>query len=136
MGEVISISRVSDLDIFSEFDAQCPSIPQDIDGLIRQSAESAVDQQQFKGTTGAFKTACVAVVVLSLVALAGVKFVASNVAGNYSASRYGEFTTSTRSTDWRESREAWQTYINYLQNDPRIIHLQTEQKLFKQQYPD
>lgn len=135
MGEVISISRVSDLDIFSEFDSQCPSIPHEIDVLVRQSAEKAVDKRNHSEKPASFRAACVAVVVLSLIALAGVKFVASQVPGNYSSGRYAD-ATANMSKNWRESRESWQAYITHLQNDPLMVHLQAELKLFQQQYPE
>lgn len=135
MGEVISISRVSDLDIFSEFDALCPAIPQALDDEIRQSAENAVDKKQPNEKPGSFRAACVAVVLLSLVALAGVKFVAGQVADKYSSSRYGDV-QANMSKNWRKSRESWQAYITHLQNDPLMIHLQAEQKSFQQQFPD
>ena len=134
MGEVISISRVSDLDIFSEFDAQCPEIPEDIDKIISHSAENAVGKPNYPQHTGSFRVACIAVVLSSLVALAGVKFVASQLTGNFSGSKYGDI-SATGKKEWRESRESWESYITHLENDPRVVHLQIEREMFQQQYP-
>ncbi len=133
MGEVINISRASDLDIFSEFDAQCPSIPEEIDTAIRACALGAVNQNTSAAKPASFRAICVVVVLVSLVALAAVKGLTSRMAANTYTSHYG--LSDTEQGEWRQTRESWQAYISQLESDPVFLHLQREKELFQQQYP-
>lgn len=133
MGEVISISRASDLDIFSEFDAQCPTIPEEVDTAIRACALNAVAPYTSATKPASFRAACGVVVLVSLAALVVVKGLTSRMATTTSVAHYG--LSDTAQGEWRKTRESWQAYISQLEKDPVFVHLQREKKLFQQQYP-
>jgi len=134
MGEVISISRVSDLDILSEFDSQCPAIPIDIDQSIRQSAESALESRGRTRQYVSFRMAGILVVAVSILALVMVKYVSNHLANGLSSTQINSAFLSG-SPQWRESQVSWAAYIQKLENDPVVVQLRTEQELFRQQFP-
>ena len=134
MGEVISISRVSDLDILSEFDSQCPEIPIDIDQAIRQTAESVLERQVRTRKYVSFRVAGILVVMLSILALVLVKSVSNHLAGGLSSGQVNSSFLSG-SPQWRESQVSWAAYIQKLENDPVVLQLRTERELFLQKYP-
>lgn len=133
MGEVINISSVSDLDIFSEFDAQCPAIPDDIDLAIQHSAAHAVGQQPAEQKAFSFRTVCAGIALASIVAVASVTLTEMTPESGNPATVRG--LTGEAQPVWRQTRESWQAYIAQLEKDPAYLHLLRERALFQHQYP-
>ncbi len=132
MGDVISISRVSDVDIFAEFDAQCPTIPDDIDSRIPRSARKAVDGRGAQGDQTLFRKHCAIVVVLSLCILAIVKFVSGSIATQLGM-QYRDFESSN--TSHRQSQAAWAGYISTMEQDAYYQRVVKEKQLYQQRFP-
>ena len=133
MGDVISISRVSDVDIFSEFDAQCPAIPDNIDSRIPHSARKAVGNRPLDRDHNLFRKHCAIVVALSVCGLLIVKGV-SGAISSQSGMRGLDFQQS--STDHRVSQSSWLAYIRKLENDAFYQHVQQEKQLYSLQYTE
>jgi hypothetical protein len=133
MGDVISISRVSDVDIFSEFDAQCPDIPENIDSRIPRSARKAVDKGVLDRDHNLFRKHCAIVVALSVCGLLIVKVVSGAIAAQ-SGMRSVDFEHSA--TDHRLSQSSWAAYIRKLENDAFYRHVQQEKHLYSLQYAE
>ncbi len=134
MGEVISISRVSDLDILSQFDSQCPAIPTDIEQSICNTAGNAVQRQESSRRFVSFRAASISLVVISIFSLVMVKYVSNHLASGLSSSQVS-FSFAGDSPHWRESQASWTAYIQKLENDPVVVQLRAEKELFRQQYP-
>lgn len=132
MGDVISISRVSDVDIFAEFDSQCPSIPEDIDFRIPRSARKAVDKPGSQNDQSLFRKHCAIVVLLSLGILAIVKFVSGSIATQIDM-QYRDF--ENHGVSHRQSQATWAEYISTLEQDAFYQRVLNEKKLYLQQYP-
>ncbi len=133
MGEVISISRVSDVDIFSQFDAHCPSIPEEIDSRIPRSARKAVDNNIRSDRPHHFRNHCVILVVLSVVVLAAVKLASSAIARQTTT---GQAEIAQSNTDFRHHKDTWQAQIKSMENHPAYLRVIEEKRLFAQQYID
>lgn len=131
MGEVISISRVSDIDIFSEFDSQCPSIPEDIDQRIPRSARKAVTRSGALNDQNVFRKHCAIVVALSLCVLFIVKFVSGAVSSQMDL-QYRDFEGDVATH--RASKSAWAAYIESMESDPYYQRVIREKQLYSRQY--
>ncbi len=132
MGDVISISRVNDIDIFSEFDSQCPSIPEDIDQRIPRSARKAVTRPGALNDQGVFRKHCAIVVALSLSVLFIVKFVSGAVSSQMDL-QYRDFEGDVATH--RTSQTAWAEYIETMESDPYYQRVIREKQLYSRQYP-
>lgn len=132
MGDVISISRVSDSDIFSEFDSQCPSIPEDIDQRIPRSARKAVVRSSASYDQNVFRKHCAIVVALSLCVLFVVKFVSGTVSSQLGM-QYRDLEGDV--AKHRASQRAWAAYIQTMETDPYYQRLIREKQLYARQYP-
>ncbi len=127
MGDVISISRVSDVDIFSRFDAQCPQIPAEIDNRIPNSARKAVVKSTQSDEHYHFRNHCIVVVVLSFVVLAGVKYVANIMAQSSAAD--GAI-TERGDTSYRDKQASWLEQIKLMELDPAYQRVLEEKRLY------
>jgi len=131
MGDVISISRVSDVDIFSQFDGQCPEIPAEIDARIPRSARKALEKSVYHEVENNFRNHCVLVVVASLLVLAGVKLTTNAI-----TARVGLHQPQAEllSTDYRNSQSEWAAQIQRLESDPAYQRVLEEKRLFALEY--
>ena len=139
MGDVISISRVSDVDIFSQFKAECPEIPEEIDNRIPKSARKAVAHQPPATRSHQFRNHCVFVVVLSILVLAAVKFISSAVAEQVSFNRFESGVGGIGSevdTTYRNNRDAWLVHIKTLESHPVYERIVEEKRLYALHFTD
>lgn len=132
MGEVISISRVSDIDIFSQFDDQCPQIPEDVDALIPRSAHKAVHKTAPVEIGHSFRNHCIIVVVLALLVLAAVKIGTGALINQVS---HAKLETKSLDTEHRNNQTSWQAYIRLLEADPIYQRIIEERRLYSIQFP-
>lgn len=69
MGEVVSIAKARQTDIFSMFDAACPSLPEEASREVIETALRSVGGAKSDKTTS-FRAACIVIAVISLFGLA------------------------------------------------------------------
>lgn len=131
MGEVISITRVSDVDIFSQFDAQCPGIPEEINTRIPRSARKAVMKTPYQTGEHNFRNHCAVVVVLSLAVLIAVKFATGAITQQ---AGYSPLQISLQNTAFRESQATWLAHIQSLENSAGYQQLLEEKRLYALQH--
>ena len=152
MGEVVSIRRTTDDDLFDFFNASCPSVPVELDEKIRHSASRAVQGQEIVNVgRPSFRTACLLIASVSLVGIILVRGVSARwndaveSAASYSSSANNVVNSPElaaaqpviAATDsWRRSRSAWAEYIEKLESDPFYQYVLSERRRFKAQYPE
>jgi len=161
MGEVVSIAKAKQTDIFSMFDSGCPALPEITDEAVIHSASRSVARVEVK-KPGASRVACLVIGGVSLIGIALSYLTAetstnrdltSSVAGHSlltaDSALIGsfssdlivteEFTLNTQVLDeraWRLSREAWLAHIAALERDPAYQQILREKRLFAMTYPD
>ena len=152
MGEVISIRRSSDDDLYELFSQACPEVPDAVDEKIQLAAVQALSGSQGRYYQPSFKTVCLVVVSACLVGAALVRGVtnrwnvAVDSAGMYSVQSnnlnseaiMGAALPADNSSvkSWRRSRGAWAEYIARLERDPFYQYVQQEKMRFEARYPD
>ncbi|OED43642.1 hypothetical protein AB833_03300 [Chromatiales bacterium (ex Bugula neritina AB1)] len=115
MGEVISIHRHGDNDIYRIFDTRGPAMPDDLDEKIKDAAIRATGGSEGPGTNP-FRSAFVVIVVLSLLSVIVVQrfhykpvSTATIVAGFAQTSMD---TGEPRTVPWRQSKVVWLNHIS------------------------
>ena len=78
MGEVVSIAKARQTDVFSMFDAACPSLPEETDrGVLETARRSVGDGKSIKPTR--FRTSCLIIGAISFAGIALSFIVGTNV---------------------------------------------------------
>ena len=152
MGEVVSIRRTTDDDLFDFFNASCPKVPVELDEKVKRSAGRAVQGQEIVNVgRPSFRTACLLVASVSLIGLMLVRGV--SVRWNDAVESAASYANSTSSTanqpqlaaaqpvsstvdSWRRNKSAWAAYIETLESDPFYQHVLSERRKFKERYPE
>lgn len=127
MGDVISLTRVTDVDIFSEFDAQCPSIPESIDLAIPRSAGKAIGKAEAGAEKKGYRTHSFLLIALSLLVLFTVKLIVGAM-----PSQSVDLTSTN--TSYRQSQETWLSFIETLESDPLHQRVLEEKRLFANEH--
>lgn len=146
MGEVVSLAKARQADVFSMFDAACPSLPEETNRDVIETAERSVGAAT-AGSSVKFRTACLLIAILSTVGLAASFLGAPDTQGqlvrdlNFSSNLVvtDEFIIAPAHADdpaWRQSREAWLAHIAKLENHPYFQQVLREKRLFSLTYPD
>ncbi len=165
MGEVISIGRSNDDDLFGHFEKACPKVPTDIDETISQSAARALggETESYKPSfrnvcLGVAGVCCVGILLahnftkrwntaVDTAAMSTVTtdFAISNkVAQKLPAQAEGlqpaQLAAAIPAVDsdksWHRTRAAWVEYITRLESDPFYQYVEREKRRFKARYPD
>ncbi len=125
MGDVISIRRQGDNDIYRIFDARGPILPDDLDDKIKTAAARALGKKTPQGD-GAFRSACLIVVCLSLLGIvvaqriqyASVSAPQATVASAAQAGvplPFAAAKTPQNDVHWRQSEQSWSSHIEQLE---------------------
>lgn len=132
MGDVIDISRVTDTDIFSQFDDQCPQIPKEIDVRIPKSARKAVHKSENRQAGNKFRNHCLVVLTLALIILLAVKLGTNALIGRVD---HEKSAGNRPNVDYRLNQATWDAYIRELEADPIYQKILKEKQLFALKYP-
>ncbi len=151
MGEVISIRRSTDDDLYTLFSDTCPEVPDAVDEKVHLAATRALGGSVDNPSQPSFKTVCLVVVGACLIGVALVRGVTDrwNIAVD-SAAKYSVQASSlnkeavlsaalpldnSSEKSWRRSRDAWAEYIARLERDPFYQHVRQEKLHFEARYP-
>lgn len=158
MGDVISIKRSTDDDLFSHFEAACPQVPPAVENSIRLSANRAIGGEQRIDQLPSFKYFFVAIAGLCVIGM----LLANGVTSRWknavqAAAVYSEpndlETLATASSEpglaaaiaaelpssdgsFIRARGAWAEYISRLERDPYYQYVLAEKRRFAAQYPE
>ena len=151
MGEVISIRRSTDDDLYALFNESCPAVPDAVDEKVHFAATRALGGNLDHPSQPSFKTVCIVVAGACLIGVALVRGVtdrwnnAVDSAAKYSvqASSLNEEAVlgaalpmdNSSEKSWRRSRGAWAEYIARLERDPFYQHVRQEKLRFEARYP-
>ncbi len=125
MGEVISFNRVSDQDIFTSFEAQTPTLPAELDEAITRNATRAVGVASPDNKR--FRNACIVVGAISIVAAGLVQ----NTDKSVPLTVTENVKPVVSDAIWRQSKNSWSEYIATLEQDPKVVQLNEEKRLFQ-----
>ncbi len=161
MGEVISIRRSTDDDLYTLFSQTCPEVPAEVDEKVQLAASRALGGNQVQSSQPSFKTVCLVVAGACLIGITLVRGVTDrwNNAVD-SAARYSVQSSNLNKeavlgaalpldngppdnsslvnnseNSWRRSRGAWAEYIARLERDPFYQYVLQEKMRFEAQYP-
>ena len=81
MGNVVSIAKARQTDVFSMFDSGCPALPEQTDLQIMQAAAKSADQQKAE-SPAAFRIACFAICGVSLIGIM-LSYLSDTLPGRY-----------------------------------------------------
>ena len=151
MGEVISIKRSTDDDLYALFNEACPEVPAAIDEKIQHAAIRAIGGSHEHSAQLSFKTVCLVVAGACLIGVALVRGVSdrwnhavdsaamysvqSNNLNNELVLGAALPPESSGEKSWRRSRGAWAEYVARLERDPFYQYVQQEKMRFEARYP-